>query len=143
MEGDGMRQDDGTASYRASNRAAAQLVLCTLAWVATLAAARFGPEFVWDSRRVASWIAVAVNVLAGVAGILAFIRFVGAVDDLWRKIINDALAAALGVGWVVGFGYLVADAAGLIARDLNIALFPVLLGVTYLIAVVVGWVRYR
>jgi hypothetical protein len=92
---------------------------------------------------VASWVAVAVNLLAGVAWIIAFIGFLRAVDDLWRKIIQDALAATLGVGWVAGFGYLVAHGAGLVAHDLNIALFSALLGVTYLIAVIVGWIRYR
>lgn len=87
-----MQQDDEAASYRGSNKTAAQF---------------------------------------------------GALDDLWRKIIQDALAATPGVGWVAGFGYLVADAAGLVAYDLNIALFPALLGVTYLIALIVGWIRYR
>ncbi|MGW4034270.1 hypothetical protein ACWEFL_34080 [Streptomyces sp. NPDC004838] len=138
-----MQQDDETASYRDWNKATAQLALWTAAWAATLAVARFGPEFVWDWQQTASRAAVAVNVLAGVAWIIAFIRFVRALDDLWRKIIQDALGVALGVGWVVGFGYLVADAAGLVAYDLNIALFPALLGVAYLIALVVGWIRYR
>ncbi|MBE1877427.1 hypothetical protein [Myceligenerans pegani] len=138
-----MQHDDGTASYRDSNRAAARLALWTLAWVATLAVARFGPEHLWDSRQVASWVAVIVNVLAGAAWIIAFMRFMRALDDLWRKIVQDALATALGVGWVAGFGYLVADAAGLVAYDLDIALFPALLGVAYLVAVVVGWIRYR
>ncbi|MBE1530751.1 hypothetical protein [Actinomadura algeriensis] len=138
-----MQQDDVAASYRDSNKATVRLVLWTLAWAATLAAARFGPEFVWDSRRAASWVAVAANVLAGVAWIVAFIRFLRALDDLWRKIIQSALAATLGAGWVAGFGYLVADGAGLVALDPDIALFPALLGVAYLIALLVGWIRYR
>jgi hypothetical protein len=140
--GSPVQQDDETASFRSSNRATAQLVSWTIAWTATLAVARFGPELLWDSQ-VASWVAVAANVLAGVAWLIAFVRFLGALDDLWRKIIQDALAVALGVGWVAGFGYLVADAAGLVAHDLNIAVFPALLGVVYLIAVIVGWIRYR
>jgi len=134
-----------TASYRDQNKTTAQLVLWTLAWSATLAAARFGPEFLWDSQQqpVASWAAVAVNVLVGIGWIVAFTRFLRALDDLQRKIMQDALAAVLGVGWVVGFAYFVADAAGLITYDLNIALFPALLGVVYLIAFVVGRIRYR
>ncbi len=55
----------------------------------------------------------------------------------------DALAVTLGAGWVVGFGYFVADAAGLIAVDLNLALFPVFLGVVYLMAIIGGWIRFR
>ncbi|NEE00838.1 hypothetical protein [Phytoactinopolyspora halotolerans] len=138
-----MQARDEAASYRDSNRATARLALWTLIWVATLAVARFGPEFVWDSQRVASWAAVAVNVLAGVAWIIAFARFLLALDDLWRKIIQNALAVAFGTGWVAGFGYVVADDAGLVADDLHIAIFPALLGVVYVIAVIVGWIRYR
>ncbi len=138
-----MHHDDEGAGYRESGQAAARLVLWTLVWAATLAAARFGPELVWDSRVVVSWVAVAVNVLAGVAWIIAFSRFLRAVDDLWRQVIQDALVVTLGVGWVAGFGYVVADAAGLVTRDLDIALFPVFLGGAYVIAVVVGWLRYR
>lgn len=137
-----MPQDYETSVYRDSNRASAHLVLATLAWVATLALARFGPESLWDSQ-AASWLAVAVNALAGVAWLVAFVRFLRALDDLWRAIVQDALAAALGVGWVAGFGYVVADAAGLTGDGLNIAVFPALLGVVYLIAVAGGWIRYR
>lgn len=140
-----MQAQNETASYRNQNRTTAQLGLWTLAWLATLAAARFGPQFVWDVQQqpLASWAAVAVNVLVGVAWIVAFARFLRALDDLWRKIMQDALAVTLGVGWVGGFAYFVADAAGLVAYDLNVALFPALLGVVYLIAVVAGGIRYR
>lgn len=140
-----MEEHDEAASYRDSNSKTFQFVLWTLAWLATLAAARFGPELLWDTRAqpAASWAVVAVNVLVGIVWIVAFARFLRALDDLWRKIMQDALAVTLGVGWVVGFGYFVADAAGLVPADLNIALFPVLLGVSYVIAVVVGRIRYR
>lgn len=132
-----------TASYRESNRASAQLVLWTLAWAASLAAARFGPAAGWDEQPVASWEAVAVNVLVGIAWIVAFARFLRALDDLQRKITQDALAVTLGVGWVGGFAYAVADAAGLVTRDVDLALFPAMLGVVYMIAFVAGRLRYR
>jgi hypothetical protein len=119
-------------------------MLSTLLWAATLAAAKFGPDLAWDSQhRLASWIAVAANVLVGIAWIVSWTRFLRALDDLQRKITQDALAATLGVGWVVGFAYVVADTAGLVTDDLNPALFPALLGVVYLIAFVVGHFRYR
>jgi len=80
----------------------------------------------------------------GLVWIVAFARFLRAQDDLWRKISLDALAATLGVGWVIGLGWFAADAAGLVTRDMNVAgLFPVLLAVVYLGAVLVGWMRYR
>jgi hypothetical protein len=140
-----MQAHSETASYPNQNRTSARLVIWTLAWLATLAAARFGPQFVWDAQQqpVASWAAVAANVLVGVVWIFAFARFLRALDDLGRKIMLDALAVTLGVGWVVGFGYFVADAADLVAFELNTAIFPALLGIVYLVAFMVGRVRYR
>ena len=129
--------------YRDSNRKSAALVVWGLAWVVTLALARFGPQLLWDSQPVVSWIAVALNVVVGVGWIVAFTRFLKAVDDLHRKILLDALAITLGVGWVVGFGFVVADAAGLIAGDVDLAAFPILLGVVFVLAFAFGRVRYR
>jgi hypothetical protein len=139
-----METHDKTAGYRASNKATAHLVLWTFAWAATLAVARFGPEFVWDTKHsAASWAAVATNILVGATWIATFARFLRALDDLWRRITQDAMAAALGVGWVTGFAYVAADAAGLVDYDFNVALFAALLGTVYLVAFFVGWIRYR
>jgi len=138
-----MNDDDRSSAYRAQNRTTALLALWTLAWLATLAAARFGPALIWHEHALATWIAVAVNVAVGVAWIISFARFLRAQDELWRKITHDALAVTLGAGWVAGFGYFAADAAGLIRYDVNGALFAALLGVVYLISVAMGWLRYR
>lgn len=140
-----MQTHPESTGYRQQNKASAQLVLWTIVWLATLAAARFGPQFVWDPEQLqaVSWAAVVVNVLVGVAWIIAFARFLRALDDLWRKIMQDALAITLGGGWVIGFGYFVADAAGLVELDLNVAIFPALLGAIYVIAFAIGRVRYR
>ncbi|GAA1673213.1 hypothetical protein GCM10009830_19380 [Glycomyces endophyticus] len=140
-----MDTPETTARYRVSNRRAAQLMLWTLAWAASLAAARFGPERWWDAQAspAASWVAIGVNVLVGVAWVVAFARFLRALDDLWRKIMQDALAVTLGAGWVAGFAWAAADAAGLVTGEVNLALFPVLLGAVYVAAVAVGWIRFR
>ena len=125
------------------NRGVARLALWTLAWVATLALARFGPRLLWDSQPVASWAAVATNLAVGIGWIVAHARYLRGIDELQRKIMQDALAVTLGVGWVGGFAYVVADAADLIARDAEIGVFPALLGVVYMIVIVVGNIRYR
>ncbi len=52
-------------------------------------------------------------------------------------------AAAVAVNVLVGFAYAVANTAGLVTRDLDLALFPAMLGVVYMIAFVVGRLRYR
>ncbi|MEU4564140.1 hypothetical protein AB0F72_37655 [Actinoplanes sp. NPDC023936] len=125
-------------------RASAQLVLWTFAWVASLALAKFGPQFLWDpSRQAASWTAVALNVAAGACWIIAFTRFLRALDELQRKIMLEALAITLGVGWVTGLAYVVADTAGLVARDVDVAALPAFTGVVFVVAFAVGKIRYR
>ena len=139
-----MQARNETGDYRESINATVRLALWTLAWVASLALARFGPRSLWDSQQaLASWAAIAVNLVVGIAWIVAFARFLRALDDLQRKIMQDALAVTLGVGWVGGFAYVVADAAGRVDYDVNVAVLPALLGVVYVIAVAVGNLRYR
>ena len=115
----------------------------TLAWMATLALARFGPDLLWDSQPVASWIAIVANLVVGVGWVVAHARYLRAVDDLQRKIMLDAIAVALGVGLVGGFAYATASGANLIAFDANIAFFSALMAVVYLVAIAVGTLRYR
>jgi hypothetical protein len=133
-----------TGDYSESLRTTILLAVWTVAWLATLAAARFGPELVWGSdQRLISWLAVGANVLVGVGWIVAFSRFLQAVDDLQRKIIHDAHSVTLGVAFVGGFAYVVADLAGLVDADVNVAVFPVVLSVLYMVAIAVGHFRYR
>jgi hypothetical protein len=125
-------------------KASARLALWTLAWVATVALAKFGPQLLWDPpQRVASWAAVAVNLAVGIGWIAAFTHFLRTLDELQRKITQDALAVTLGVGWILGFAYVVTDAASLVARDVDIAVLPALMGVVFAVAFVVGKIRYR
>ncbi len=138
-----MREPAAVDGYRDSNRKSVALVIWGLSWVASLALARFGPEYFWDSQPVPSWAAVALNVLVGIGWIVAFTRFLRAVDDLQRKILLDAFAVTLGAGWVVGFGFVAADAAGLVTGDVELAVFPLLLGAVFLTAFVIGRIRYR
>ncbi|QFQ94912.1 hypothetical protein F9278_00390 [Streptomyces phaeolivaceus] len=125
-------------------KATTWLAFWTLAWVATLALAKFGPRLLWNPQQWgASWAAVAVNFIVGIGWILAFTRFLRVLDELQRKIMQDALAVTLGVGWVVGFAYVVVDAGDLVARDVDVAVLPALMGVVFVIAFAVGKIRYR
>jgi len=56
---------------------------------------------------------------------------------------QDALAVTLGVGWIGGFAYVVADAADLIAFDADIGALTTLLAAVYMITIVVCQLRYR
>lgn len=129
-------------AYRQSNRATGMLAIATVAWTATLALARFGPHL-WGDNAVAGWLSVALNVAAGIIWIIVLTRYLRTIDDLQRKIMQDALAVTLGVAWVAGFGYFVADAAGLIPFAVNAALLPAGMGVVFIIATIAGHLRYR
>ncbi len=124
-------------------RSPANLALWTLAWLVTLALARFGPVHLWDQQRIVSWIALAANLAVGIRWMVAHARFLRGVDELQRKIMVDALAVALGVGLVGGFASAAANEAELVAFDATIAFFYPLMGIVYVVAVVVGTLRYR
>ncbi len=138
-----MNGQEKTTEFADSNRSTVRLVLWGVAWLATLAIARFGPELWWDSQRILSAVAVVVNVIVGIAWIVAFTQFMRALDDLQRKIMLDALGVTLGLGWVVGFALFVADSSGLFPYEFNIAIFPAFLGVVFLAAYAIGKIRYR
>jgi hypothetical protein len=138
-----VQANNQTGGYQDSTKSTARLALWTFAWVATLALARFGPTSLWDSQPVASWVVVGINLAVGIGWIVAHARYLRGIDELQRKIMQDALAVTLGVGWVGGFSYFVADAANLISYDIDNGVFPALLGIVYMLATVVGTIRYR
>lgn len=130
-----------TANYREQMKATGGLAAWTLAWLATLAIARFGPELLWGSQPVGTWVAVAVNLLVGIGVIVAYTRYLRRADELDRKIMLDALAVTLGLAWVTGFAYVAANAAGLVTIDIGVLLAAP--GVVFVLAVVAGKIRYR
>jgi hypothetical protein len=127
---------------RATTRSVVQLAIWTLAWVASVALAPFGPRFLWDSD-VISWVAIGVNLVFGAGWIVAHARYLRAVDDLQRKILLDALAIALGVGVVGGIAASIAASAGLIDFQADIAFLSVVMAVVYMVAIAIGTLRYR
>jgi len=129
-------------AYKAEMRATGGLAVWTLAWTASLALARFAPELWGDSRPAATWAAVVLNVLVGFVWIISLTRWLQALDELQRKIMQDALAVTLGAAWVIGFGYVVAEAAGLV-DEVSVAALPVFMAVVFLVAVAAGKIRYR
>lgn len=136
-----MRDARDTDYLHRSVRASAAVALWTVAWTASLALARFGPDR-WDSQP-AAWAAVSVNLAIGLAWIVAFTRYLRVLDELERKIVLEALAVALGAGWVLGFGHVVADRAELLGVDVDLAALPAFMGVVFMLALAVGRLRYR
>lgn len=138
-----METPAASEAYRAELKGSGMLLAWGFAWVASLALARFGPALWGESQYAATWVAVGINLIAGVGWIVAFARFLRTIDDLQRKIVQDALTAALGAGWVLGSAYVVADAGGLLPIDVDLVVLPIVMGITFLVVFVVGKIRYR
>ena len=114
----------------------------TFAWAATLALAKFGPRHRWDPSRRWRWAAVAVNLAVGLGWIIAFTRFLRALDELQRKIMQDALAVTLGGGGSPDSARRRGHRGPRRPRSQRRRL-PALMGVVFMIAFVVGKLRYR
>ena len=140
-----MSADGSNENVRRELKATGWLAIGAVAWVATLALASLGPGSLWDPEQtVISWAAVGLNLVVGVAWIVVYIRYLRAVDELQRKIQLEALAATLGVGWIGGFSWVVADMVGLVeSTESTLAIFSAGLGIVFVIAIAVGFIRYR
>lgn len=120
-----------------------RLALWTLAWVLTMAVAAFGPKLLWDFNTTISAIFIGVNTLIGVGMIQANRRYLNGLDEMQRKISLEAMAIALGVGLVGGLSYGMLDIANVVSFHAEIGHLVILIGVTYLVAIVVGNLRYK
>jgi hypothetical protein len=137
-----MTTSETTADHRAL-LSLIPLAAWTLAWVASLAVARFVPDLLGEYQPFAAWIAIGLNLVVGIVWIFAHARYLRRLDDLQRKILMDALAMGLGAGLVGAMAASVANVAGLISFGADAATFAVVASVVYIIAVIVGNVRYR
>lgn len=119
------------------------LAAWTGAWLVTLALAVFGPEFLWNSTEGPTWLAVFLNLVAGVGMIVTNVRYLASIDEMMQRIHLEALAISLGIGVVGGLGYSVLDVTNLIPFDAEIGHVVGLFGLTYIVAVCVGLRRRR
>jgi ABC-type transporter Mla maintaining outer membrane lipid asymmetry permease subunit MlaE len=106
-----------------------------------MAAAVFGPEFIWSSDKLLAALAIHLNVGAGIGMIVSYVRHLEAIDEMMRRIQLEAMAISLGVGIVGGITYSLLDTTNLIAFDAEIGHLVALFGLTYLAAILVGLKR--
>jgi hypothetical protein len=114
----------------------------TWSWVATLAAATFGPKFIWDDHQLLTTLFVIVNFANGIAMIIANRSFFNSLDELQRKIQLEALGITLGLSVIVGITYSLLDSTNLIAGDAEIGLLVGFVGITYFISLLIIRRRY-
>jgi hypothetical protein len=125
-----------------TRRNTVRLAWWTGAWLVTMAVAVFGSTLLWDSKAL-SFIAILVNILAGVGMIAANKRHLDGLDELQRKIQLEAMALALGVGLVGGLAYSTMDLTDVIPFDAEISFLVILISLAYIGATLIGRRKYQ
>ena len=119
------------------------LAIWTGIWTISVAIVSFGSKFIWDYSTIATIIAIFVSTIAGVGMIRSNIRYLMALDELQRKIQMDAMGIALGVALVGGISYSMLDTTNVISQDAEISFLIILIGLSYLGAVLIGNAWYK
>lgn len=124
-------------------RQTVKLASWTLAWVLTLAAAVFGPEFVWGDFDAVTIAVIGLNVLVGVGMIVANKHYLLSLDEMQQKIHLQAMGLTLGVGLVAGLAYSTLDITNIVPFDAEISHLVVLMGLTNFAALVTLTRKYQ
>ena len=115
----------------------------TAAWLLTMAAANFGPLFIWQSIEWITAVAILINLAIGFGMILANKRHLNGLDEMHQKIQLNAMALSLGVGLVTGLAYSNLDVTNIIPFDAEISHLVILMGLTYGAGIYAGLRKYR
>ena len=124
-------------------RQTVRLALWTLAWVVSMAAATFGPRYLWGESVALTVLGIAANLLIGFGMIRAFRNHLHSLDELEQKIQLEALSFTLGVVLVVGLAYSNLDVSNVISSDAEISSLCLVMSFTYIGALLFGKSKYR
>ena len=119
-----------------------QLAVWTWTWVASLALATFGSQFIWSQT---TWLVVTtilLNLGIGIGMLLANRKLFNHYDELERKIHLESLVFTLGAAVVVGLSYSLIDQTNLIQFDAEIGFLVGFIGLTYMVTLLVNRKRY-
>lgn len=119
-----------------------RLAAWTWTWVATMAIATFGPQYIWDDHTVLTVLAVLVNFVNGILMITANRDLFNNFDELERKIHLESLALTLGLAVVVGLTFSLLESTNLISYNAEISHLVMFIALTYLIIVGINTRRY-
>jgi len=126
-----------------STRNTVRLRYWTIAWVASMAVAAFGPKFIWDFAVLPSILGILINLGLGFGMILANKRYLQGLDEMHQKIFLDAAALTLGVGLVCGLSYDLLEDIKLISFQPEIPHLVIFMCLTFLVGMIAGHRRYR
>jgi hypothetical protein len=108
-----------------------------------MALATFGPEFIWGSNLLLTIFAILLNLGIGIGMIVANISHLKVLDEMMQKIQLEAMALALGIGVVCGLNYALLDTTNIIDFNAEISHLVILIALSYLAAIFVGYRRYQ
>lgn len=133
-----------SGSFAANNTKNTLLIFYwTAAWVLTTALVTFGTEFIWESNKLFTSLAILLNVVIGFGMIMAVKRYLTGLDEMQQKIQLDAMALSLGVGLVIGLGYSSMGQTGLLPFDADISHLIMLMSLTYIAGIIAGLRKYQ
>ncbi len=119
------------------------LALWTGAWVLTMAISTFGSLYIWEGNTLLSGLAILLNFIVGIGMIFANIRHLNSLDELQRKIQLEAMGIALGLAVVGGLAYSSLDQTNIISYQAEISHLVILIGISYMAAILIGNSRYQ
>jgi hypothetical protein len=114
----------------------------TWSWIATLALATFGPQFIWDDHQLLTILFVGLNFANGIAMVIANRHFFNSLDELQRKIQLEALGITLGLTVIIGITYSLLDTTNLIGVDAEIGFLVGIIGIIYMVSTLIIRKRY-
>ena len=119
------------------------LAAWTVAWVASVALASFGPGNLWNDQPAPTLVAIAFSVLVGVGMLFANKRNLQGLDELQRTIQLEAMAWSLGAGLVGGVAWTLFARHDLVGIEAEIGHLIAFMGLVYLAGCIAGLLRYR
>ena len=119
------------------------LAYWTGCWVLTLALASFGQVYFWKENSLLIILFIAINTIVGVGMIMMNKKYLNGLDEMQRKVTLDAMAIALGVGVVGGLSYSILDQSNIFSFNAEIAHLVLLIAITYVIGIMIGYNRYK
>ena len=134
---------DNSTTYDVRNRKNnIRYIFWVIAWVGTMIAADKAVLYEWYSSDLVSIVAIVINAILGLLVIFSFMQMLKGMDELQKSIQLNALALAVGAGFVSGFTYLLLATTKLIS-EAEIGDILVLMSVAYMGTVIYGLVKYR
>lgn len=119
-----------------------KLAIWTVTWLLSLALATFGPMMFWQSTGL-SLTATAVNVLVGIAVLIANRNQLRSLDELQQKIQLEAMGLTLGITIIIALAYTTLDSQFQLNAKDTISNLMFIIGITYIIGLLLGRRKYQ